>query len=42
MERTIEQQAEEIAELGREMERLRGVIKSIAEAAKLACEAGEK
>ena len=42
MERAIEQQDDEIEELEREMERLRGVIKGIAKAAKSACEEGEK
>ena len=40
MDRSIEEQEVEIEELEREAERLRGVIKSLAEAAWKACEDG--
>ena len=42
MNRSTEEQEVEIEELEREMERLRWVIRGIAEAAKAACEDGGK
>ena len=42
MEKTIEEQEAEIEDLEKEAERLRGVIRGLAEAARKACEDGER